>query len=179
MALFIEDTREVTKSQIPIPKNAKKVFKAMEKIYEPYLDKPIKGAKILKALASDKEYNTKGIENKETLKKNDTVSFDDARKRLERQDKLAPNSVEYQLYGGELAHNILKKGVESARNVRKVDKVKPPKPTSQAAAKPSNVSTKEIQKPNGKITYNENFEKIKDKKIYITEKQIVRLWQIQ
>ena len=37
------------------------MFKAMKKVYEPYLNKPIQGAKILKSLANNKEYNKKGI----------------------------------------------------------------------------------------------------------------------
>lgn len=157
MGLIIEDkSKEVTKAKITIPQNAKKIFKAMKKVYEPYLNKPIQGAKILKSLANDKEYNKKGIGNKETLSNNDTISFEDARKRLERQEKLNPNSVEYQLYGGELAHNILKKGIKSARNVKKVNKVQPPKPTVQKPSAPSETSNKEIKVPNGKITYNES-----------------------
>jgi len=162
MALFLEDKKELTKKQITIPQNAKKIFKALKNVYEPYLNKPIKGAKILKSLASDKTYNSKNNKLNGKEKKQTTVSFDDAKKRLERQDNLNPNSIEYQLYGGELAHNILKKGVESARNVQKVDKVQPPKPTTQAATKPSETSTKEIQKPNGKITYTESKQTIRE-----------------
>jgi hypothetical protein len=162
MALFLEDTKEVTQKQIPIPQNAKKVFKAMKKVYEPYLDKPIQGAKILKSLANDKEYNTKGIESKTSLKNNDTISVDDAKTRLKRQNKLAPNSIEYQLYGGDLAHNILKKGIENARSVQAVDKVRPPKPTAQNATKPSSVDSKEINKPNGKIKIREDKKIIKE-----------------
>ena len=162
MALFLEDKKELAKKQITIPQNAKKIFKALKNVYEPYLDKPIKGAKILKSLASDKTYNSKNdkLNGKET--KQTTVSFDDAKKRLQRQDSLNPNSIEYQLYGGELAHNILKKGIESARGVKKVDKVQPPKPTAQMATKPSETSTKEIQKPNGKITYTESKQIVKE-----------------
>jgi hypothetical protein len=59
MALFLEDKKELAKKQITIPQNAKKIFKALKNVYEPYLDKPIKGAKILKSLASDKTYNSK------------------------------------------------------------------------------------------------------------------------
>ena len=56
MALIFEDSEKVTKKQIPIPQNAKKVFKAMKKVYEPYIDKNINGSKILKSLGSDKKY---------------------------------------------------------------------------------------------------------------------------
>ena len=61
MAIIFEDSAKVTKKQIPIPQNAKNVFKAMKKIYEPYLDKNIPGSKILKSLGSDKKYNKKGL----------------------------------------------------------------------------------------------------------------------
>ena len=37
MALFFEDASKVTKKQIYIPNNAKKVFKAMGDIYKPYI----------------------------------------------------------------------------------------------------------------------------------------------
>ena len=55
-------------------------------------------------------------------------------------------------------------------------------PTAQTATKPSETSTKEIQKPNGKITNNESKKTIREnngKKIYITEKQTITLWQTQ
>ena len=81
--------------------------------------------------------------------------MEDAKKRLERQDKFAPNSIQYQLYGGELAHNIMKKGIEQSRRVQAVDKVEPPKPTTNTV-KPSS----------GKI---EN----KGKKIYVSESQLM------
>ena len=34
MAIIFEDSAKVTKKQIPIPQNAKNVFKAMKKIYD-------------------------------------------------------------------------------------------------------------------------------------------------
>lgn len=153
MALFIEDTEKTTKKQIPIPQKAKKMFKAMKKVYEPYLDKPIKGAKILKSLASDKTYNSKNGKLNGKQRKETTVSVEDAKKRLSRQDQLQPNSLEYQLYGGQLAHNILKKGVERARGVQSVDAVKPPKPTTNADLKPSTTDVETINAPNGKVKY--------------------------
>lgn len=154
MALFLEDSQQVTKKQIPIPQNAKKVFKAMEKIYEPYLDKNIPGSKILKSLASDKQYNKKGNASKKNgEQKCDTVNVNDAKVRMHRQNKYAPNTIQYQLYGGELAHGILKKGIENARNVNSVEAVKPPKPTAQSDIKPSKVSTETIKTPKGTISY--------------------------
>ena len=156
MALFLEDTKEVTKKQISIPQNAKKVFQSIKKVYEPYLNKPIKGAKIIKSLASDTSYNTKDKNTNGNEIKQKKIPFDVAKKRLERQSQLPRNSIEYQLYGGDLAYNINKKGIESARNVQSVDKVKPPMPTAKNATKPKEIAPKEIQKPNGKITYNES-----------------------
>ena len=155
MALFIEDTEKVTKKQIPIPQKAKEMFKAMKGVYEPYLDK-VDGGKVLKSLASDTVYNKKGATSNSNAKDtHSSVSVEDAKKRLERQDKFAPNSIQYQLYGGELAHNIMKKGIEQSRRVQAVDKVEPPKPTTNTV-KPSS----------GKI---EN----KGKKIYVSESQLM------
>ena len=157
MALFIEDTEKVTSKQIPIPKKAKETFQAMKNVYEPYLDK-VDGGKVLKSLASDTAYNKKGSTSNSNGKgTNNSVSVEDAKKRLERQGKFAPNTVQYQLYGGELAHNIMKKGIEQSRRVQAVDKVEPPKPTTNTV-KPSS----------GKI---EN----KGKKIYVSESQLIML----
>ena len=175
MALFLEDSEKVTQKKIPIPQNAKKVFKAMEKVYEPYLDK-VKGGHVLKSLASDKHYNKKGNgpENNGEEKKIDTVSVDDAKVRLHRMDKFSPNSVQYQLYGGELAKNIYKDGIQKARSVTTVDAVKPPKPTSDAEVKPSVVKTKEVSTPNGKISYTVTSEG--KKTIHINEKKLDKLF---
>ena len=180
MALFLEDSEKVTQKQIPIPQNAKKVFKAMEKVYEPYLDK-VEGGHVLKSLASDKHYNKKG-ENADKIngddKKIDTINVDDAKVRLHRMNKFSPNSVQYQMYGGELGKNIMKQGIERARGVNTVDAVKPPKPTSDADIKPATVKTKEITTPNGKISYTvttENKKAVNNKKVYITEEQIITL----
>jgi len=155
MALIFEDSQKVTKKQIPIPQNAKKVFKAMKKIYEPYLDKNISGSKILKSLGSDKKYNKKGANansNGDEIKQ-DSVNVNDAKVRLHRMNKLPKNSIEYQLNGGELAASIYKKGIERARGTKEVEAVKPPKPTSNAALKPNKVGQESISTPNGKITY--------------------------
>ena len=208
MALIFEDSEKVTKKQIPIPQNAKKVFKAMKKVYEPYIDKNINGSKILKSLGSDKKYNKKGVNsntNGDEIKQ-DSVNVNDAKVRLHRMNKLPKNSIEYQLNGGELAANIYRRGIERARGTKEVEAVKPPKPTSNAAVKPSTVGLEKIKTPNGKIKYtvtsenriiqedNENnkfYDYLENynvsyvlneflrnpkgnKKIYITEKQVIR-----
>ena len=161
MALIFEDSEKVTKKQIYIPQNAKKVFKAMGKIYKPYIDKNLDGSKIMKSLSSDTQYNKKGdTSNKNGQKKHDSVSVEDAKVRLHRQEKLNPNSVEYQLYGGKLAHDILKKGIERARGVKTVDAVKPPKPT---VSKP-NVS-KDLKKGRNKMKLSNPKIKLESRKI--------------
>ena len=159
MALFFEDASKVTKKQIYIPNNAKKVFKAMGDIYKPYIDKNVDGSKIMKSLASDKQYNKKGkTSNANGKNKMDSVSVEDAKVRLHRQDKLNPNSIEYQLYGGKLAHDILKKGVENARGVKTVDAVKPPKPTISNVSKQLNDTSKDnVKAPNGAIKLKEGY----------------------
>ena len=161
MALIFEDSEKVTKKQIYIPQNAKKVFKAMGKIYKPYIDKNLDGSKIMKSLSSDTQYNKKGdTSNRNGQKKHDSVSVEDAKVRLHRQEKLNPNSVEYQLYGGQLAHDILKKGIERARGVKTVDAVKPPKPT---VSKP-NVS-KDLKKDRNKMKLSNPKIKLESRKI--------------
>lgn len=155
MAIIFEDSAKVTKKQIPIPQHAKKVFQAMKKIYEPYLDKNIPGSKILKSLGSDKKYNKKGANAQTNGKeiKQDSVNVNDAKVRLHRMNKLPKNSIQYQLNGGELAANIYRKGIERARGTKEVEAVKPPKPTSNAELKPSVTKSEEIKAPSGKITY--------------------------
>jgi len=150
----------------------------MEKVYEPYLDKA-EGGHVLKSLASDKHYNKKGnnADNNGEKKKVDTINVDDAKVRLHRMDKFSPNSIQYQMYGGELAKNIMKNGIQHARGVQTVDIVKPPKPTSNAEVKPATVKTKEIETPNGKITYTVTSENKKSKKIYISEDAIKTLYE--
>lgn len=213
MAIIFEDSAKVTKKQIPIPQNAKNVFKAMKKIYEPYLDKNIPGSKILKSLGSDKKYNKKGANAQTNGKeiKQDSVNVNDAKVRLHRMNKLPKNSIQYQLNGGELAANIYRKGIERARGTKEVEAVKPPKPTTNADLKPADTKPETIKTPSGKITYtvtaenriikealdvyhqrgdmasifvtggssalsriSEHAQKSK-KKIYITERQIVKL----
>jgi len=155
MAIIFEDSAKVTKKQIPIPQNAKNVFKAMKKIYEPYLDKNIPGSKILKSLGSDKKYNKKGANAQTNGKdiKQDSVNVNDAKVRLHRMNKLPKNSIQYQLNGGELAANIYRKGIERARGTKEVEAVKPPKPTSNADLRHADTKPETIKTPSGKITY--------------------------
>jgi hypothetical protein len=155
MALIFEDSQKVTKKQIPIPQNAKKAFKALKKVYKPYLDKNIPGSKILKSLGSEEKYNKKGVNSKTNGKpiKQDSVNVDVAKVRLHRMNKLPKNSLQYQLNGGELAANIYRDGIARARSQEKVSPVDPPKPTSNAEVKPAEVKQEKISTPNGKITY--------------------------
>lgn len=155
MALIFEDSQKVTKKQIPIPQNAKKAFKALKKVYKPYLDKNIPGSKILKSLGSEEKYNKKGVNSKTNGKpiKQDSVNVDVAKVRLHRMNKLPKNSLQYQLNGGELAANIYRDGIARARSQEKVSPVDPPKPTSNAEVKPADVKQEKISTPNGKITY--------------------------
>ena len=173
MPLFLEDTEKVTKKQIPIPQKAKNVFKAMKKVYEPYLDNNIPGSKILKSLGSDKTYNKKGTQKNGKDLKQDTVNVDVAKVRLHRMNKLPKNSVQYQLQGGELAANIYRDGISRARGNKEVEAVKPPKPTSNAQVKPPSMSVKNIKKGNGTISYNTTNEN-KIKKVYMTEEQLLK-----
>lgn len=176
MALFLEDSEKVTQKQIPIPNKSKEVFKAMDMLYKPYEDK-VEGGHVLKSLASDKQYNKKGEKANKNgdVKNSDTVSVEDAKKRMERMDKFAPNTPQYQMYGGQLGHDIYKKGIEQARRVNTVNPVKPVLPTAQSVTKPAGVETKEISKPNGKITYTMPAENKTYKKIYIKEEQLMAL----
>lgn len=181
MALIFEDSEEVSKKQIEIPLNAKKVFKGMMNLYKQQIDKNVDGSKILKSLANDKQYNKKSDSNKNNNGKSniDTISVNDAKVRLHRQNKFPKNSIQYQLYGGDLAHNILKRGIERSRGVNSVDAVKPEKPTTKNLGRPAKLSTKSVKTPNGKITLGV----VENKKtIYVTENQILNLkkqWQAQ
>lgn len=153
MPIIFEDTAQVSKKRINIPQKAKKTFQALKKIYKPYLDANVPGSKILKSLGSDNVYNKKGTESKANGKaKHNSISVNDAKVRLHRMQKLPKDSIEYQLNGGELAANIYRKGVESARGVKSVEAVTPPKPTSNNSIKPSVPQMKDITKNNGKIS---------------------------
>ena len=172
--LVIEDKKEVGKKKIPIPRKAKETFKAMASLYGKYLD-DVEGGKVLKSYASDKQYNKKGINN--TKGNGDTnnngITVDQAKMRIHRQGKFSPKDIRYKLYGGELARNILKRGIEKARAVEKNKQVKPVKPTTNA--KPSIPKPKDnsIKTPNGNVRV--EMEAREPKTIYINESQAIRM----
>lgn len=172
--LIIEDKKEVGKKRIPIPRKAKETFKAMASLYDKYID-TVEGGKVLKSYASDKQYNKKGVNNvKNNGEKNDNgITVDQAKMRLHRQDKFSPNDIRYQLYGGELAKNILKSGISKARAVEKNKEVKPVKPTTNA--KPSKPQPKDdsVKTPKGSVRV--EMEAREPKTIYINESQAVRM----
>lgn len=178
MALVFEDTEQVSKKQINIPLNAKKIFKGMAKLYKQQIDKNLDGSKILKSLASDKQYNKKASNKTKQngQSNNDSISVNDAKVRLHRQNQYAPNTIQYQMFGGELAHNIYKRGIEAARGVKGVEAVKPPKPTSKNATKPAKLTTTKIKTPNGNVTISvAESKKERPKTIFIDESQIIIL----
>jgi hypothetical protein len=111
--------------------------------------------KNLKNLATDKTYNKKGDDKKQNGKDSNVnyVNVDVAKKRMER---FPNNQLQQIAQGGQLAYNIYKKGVERARSQEKVQPIEPPKPTSNADTRPSDVKQKKIELPSGTITYNEN-----------------------
>ena len=164
MPLIFEDSKKVTRKEIPIPQNAKNVFKAMKKIYEPFLDKNVTGSKVLKSLGSDKKYNKKDPKINGKPIKQDSVSVNDAKVRLHRMNKLPKNSIQYQLNGGELAANIYKDGIARARSQEKVPKVEPPKPTSKAVEPPKAEMPKVLPPV-----------KTESRKIYISEEKLIKL----
>ena len=153
MPLFIEDSQKVTNRKIPIPKNAQKIFSALYNALEPNMGK--NNLKNLKNLATDKTYNKKGDDKKQNGKDSNVnyVNVDVAKKRMER---FPNNQLQQMAQGGQLAYNIYKKGVERARSQEKVQPIEPPKPTSNADTRPSDVKQKKIELPSGTITYNEN-----------------------
>lgn len=160
MALIFEDSDKVRSKSIPIPKNTKQVFKALAQIYEPYLD-TVEGGKVLKSYASDKTYNKKKEgENKSNDKKDsdNRVSIDVAKMRLSRQNKFSPNSIQYQLYGGQIANNLLRKGIQQARAVSKVPNVEPPKPTAVKVPNAKEPEIKPIEMPKGQVAIKESIE---------------------
>ena len=169
MALFLEDSQKVTQRKIPVPKNAQKIFSALYNALEPNMGK--NNLKNLKNLATDKTYNKNGEKANGKEQGVNYVNVDVAKMRKKRW----PNDPLQQMaQGGQLAYNLYDKGIERARSQEKVSPVEPPKPTSNADTKPSEIKTKGIEMPSGIIRYNENVNG-DNKKIYITEKQMIRL----
>lgn len=153
MALFLEDSQKVTNRKIPIPKNAQKIFSALYNALEPNMGK--NQLKNLKNLATDKTYNKKG-ENSKTNGKDANVNYVDVEVAKKRMQRWPQNQLQQMAQGGQLAYDTYKKGVERARSQEKVQAVEPPKPTSDADIKPSDVKLKKMEMPSGTITYNEN-----------------------
>jgi hypothetical protein len=135
MITFVnEDTEKVSSRRIVIPKNAKRIFKAMKDWYSNYVDNT-KGGKVLKKLSTDTHYDGKGNEAKKNGQEtnNTSITVNNAKVILHRQKKFAPNTLQYQLYGGKLGHDILKRGIERSRaqaSVSEVPKVQQPKPVT-------------------------------------------------
>lgn len=153
MPLIFEDSPKVGKRKIPITKKQQEYFGTLYNALEPHMGK--NNLKNLKNLATNKVYNKKG----ETSIKNgneenvNSVSSEEARKRMER----FPKDPLHQLaQGGQIAYNLYKNGLEKSRRQEKVPKVQPPKPTSNASLKTEPPKVKQIEVPNGTITYNEN-----------------------
>lgn len=158
MAIIFEDSDKVLKKDIPIPQNTKRVFNAMSKIYEPYLDNNVEGSKVLKSLGSTKKYNKRGSESKTNgdSVNQDTISVNDAKVRLHRMEKLPKNSIEYQLYGGEIGANLYRKGIERSRGIGTVREVEPPKPTAAKPNSPKQDVKDGVKPTNGKVRYMES-----------------------
>jgi len=168
MALIIEDSQKVTQRKIPVPQNAQKIFSALYNALEPNMGK--NNLKNLKNLATNKTYNKEGEKANGKEQGVNYVNIDVAKMRKSRW----PNDPLQQMaQGGQLAYDLYDKGIERARSQEKVQPVEPPKPTSDADTRPSDVKVKNIELPSGTISYNES--KQKGKKVYITEKQIINL----
>ena len=170
MALFLEDSQKVTQRKIPIPKNAQKVFSALYNALEPNMGK--NNLKNLKNLATNKTYNKKDDNNNKTNGKEQGVNSVNVDVAKMRKSRWPNDPLQQMAQGGQLAYDLYDKGIERARSQEKVQPVQPPKPTTNADTKPSDVSTKTIELPNGTISYNENKN---GKKIYISEQQLINL----
>ena len=154
MALFLEDSQKVTQRKIPIPKNAQKVFSALYNALEPNMGK--NNLKNLKNLATNKTYNKKDDNNNKTNGKKQGVNSVNVDVAKMRKSRWPNDPLQQMAQGGQLAYDLYDKGIERARSQEKVQPVQPPKPTTNADTKPSDVSTKTIELPNGTISYNEN-----------------------
>lgn len=153
MALIIEDSQKVTQRKIPVPKNTQKIFSALYNALEPNMGK--NNLKNLKNLATDKTYNKKGI-NTKTNGKEQGVNYVNVDVAKMRKSRWPNDPLQQMMQGGQLAYDLYDKGIERARSQEKVQPVEPPKPTSDADVKPSDVKVKQIELPSGTISYNEN-----------------------
>lgn len=146
MALFLEDSQKVTQRKAPVPKKDAEYYSALYNALEPVVGK--NKLKNLKSLGTKKEYNKKGVDQKNGKENNvKYIGVDVAKKRMQR---MKPNDISQ---GGERAYNFYKKTVERARSQEKVEPVQPPKPTSNASLKPEVTKEKKIETPNGTIRY--------------------------
>ena len=182
MALIFEDSEKVTNKKFKVSKKQKAVFKAMDKLYKPYEDK-VEGGHVLKSLASDKAYNKKGEESNQNGEDNSTSTFtiDQAKVQNHRQEKFAPNTIQYQMYGGSVGKKMRDDAIRRARTVNMVSPVDPPKPTDQGSTKPAEVKMETT--PKGvkyQLAAHKTPKKVMDesKKIYISEAQVIKLKEI-
>ena len=154
MALIIEDSQKVTQRKIPVPKNAQKIFSALYNALEPNMGK--NNLKNLKNLATDKTYNKKGDNSDKANGKEQGVNYVNVDVAKMRKSRWPNDPLQQMMQGGQLAYDLYDKGIERARSQEKVQPVEPPKPTSNADVKPSDVKVKQIELPSGTISYNEN-----------------------
>lgn len=169
MPLIIEDSKNVEKRRIPIPKEVSQYAGALYNS----LDKLGYDKNQLKSLKSltKNNYNKRGTDSEAVNKKDDgnsvvTVPFVNAKKELQRWPSDKVNALKH---GGDFVKDALERGVSGARRREKVSPVAPPKPTSNEV-KPEKVDTATIEKPNGTIKVSEN------KKVYMTEEQILGIY---
>lgn len=179
MALIFEDSEKVTNKKFKVSKKQKAVFKAMDKLYKPYEDK-VEGGKVLKSLASDKAYNKKGNESNQNGEEDSTSTFtiDQAKIQNYRQEKFAPNTIQYQMYGGSVGKKMRDDAIRRARAVNKQSPVEPPKPTAQGSTKPAEIKMDTTSKGvKYQLAASVAPRKVMDegKKIYISESQVIIL----
>ena len=168
MALFLEDSKKVTRKKAPIPERDAEHYDALYNALEPTVGK--NNLKNLKSLGTKKEYNKKGVDAKNGKEGNvKYIDVDVAKKRMQRMN---PNDIKQ---GGQRAYNFYKKTVERARSQEKVQPVQPPKPTSNASLKPQITKEKKIETPSGTIKYTVTAEERKIRKIYLPESKIMKL----
>ena len=131
--------------------------------------------KTLKNLATTKKYNKKGNDGKKNGSDQNTkyINVNTAKVMVSRW----PSDPTHQLLmGGEDTRRMLKKGIERARSQEEVHPVEPPKPSSNSSLKPAELKTKDVEVPNGKISYVTAESKNNNKRtVYITEEQIFLL----
>ena len=183
MAIIFEDTKNVLKKKIPITdkeqKECSNTYNALKKTV------PKNNLKALKFFATKKTYNRKGIDSKRNGEINNGEMSNDGKTKYVTVDKAKSIVHQRPPYLPNKIYDLLNKGIQRARSQEKVSPVEPPKPTSNAKVKPSDVKQKKISTPNGDITYSVTAEnkvidwaeqvKKSQKKIYISEKKLLKL----